>query len=193
MKRADRAPTDPVHSSLLSLRFPQCELLRFGSNSTGLCRLMARMTPIRANIVGRQRLMYSAAVRQSSFAITAVKESAMKSGAVILAVLFGVSGSAFSNPAFAQTAVGGATKQTAIGGPPKHYPLGGTAQQGSPVVTTPKGRSTPVTPPSVSTTATPPSPASTAAPSPSIVKCVYKGACVGPTKEPTNALPAKGM
>jgi hypothetical protein len=78
---------------------------------------MARMTPIRANIVGRQRLMYSAAVRQSSFAITAVKESAMKSGAVILAVLFGVSGSAFSNPAFAQTAVGGATKQTAIGGP----------------------------------------------------------------------------
>jgi len=62
VKRADRAPTDPVHSSLLSLRFPQCELLRFGSNSTGLCRLMARMTPIRANIVGRQRLMYSAAV-----------------------------------------------------------------------------------------------------------------------------------
>jgi hypothetical protein len=29
------------HWSLLSLRFPQCALLRFGSSSTGLCRLIA--------------------------------------------------------------------------------------------------------------------------------------------------------
>jgi hypothetical protein len=43
------------HRSLASLRFPQCGLLRFGSNSTGLCRLIACIMSIRASIVGPPR------------------------------------------------------------------------------------------------------------------------------------------
>ena len=78
----------------------------------------------------------------------------MKSGAAIQAVLIGVflglCGSGFSDPAFAQSAVGGRAKPTAIGGPTK---------QNSPVLPGNKAGSTTATPPST-------------------VKCV-KGSCKG--------------
>jgi hypothetical protein len=40
------------HWSLFNFRFPQCGLLRFGSNSSSLRRLIACNMPIRANIMG---------------------------------------------------------------------------------------------------------------------------------------------
>jgi hypothetical protein len=43
---------DRFHWSLLSFRFPQCLSLRVESNFRSTFRFNARMTPIRANIVG---------------------------------------------------------------------------------------------------------------------------------------------
>jgi hypothetical protein len=78
----------------------------------------------------------------------------MKSGAAIRAILigvfFGLCGSGFSDPAFAQSAVGGPAKPRAIGGPTK---------QNSPVLPGNKAGPTAATPPST-------------------VKCV-KGSCKG--------------
>jgi hypothetical protein len=63
---AGRCVAQTDHSSLLSFRFPQCVLLRSGLNSRTTCRFSARMTPIRANIVG---LRFSAARINISIAI----------------------------------------------------------------------------------------------------------------------------
>lgn len=119
------------------------------------------------------------------------------------------------NPALAQTAVGGGAKKPVIVGGPgtvKPNAIGGPAPTNTAVVVKPKVGtiSAPPTPP-VTTAVVPPPPASTAgAPPPatngapaasakgtaptSIVKCAVKGACVGPTKQPTTPSPppAKG-
>jgi hypothetical protein len=124
----------------------------------------------------------------------------MKSGAVISIVLLGVFGGALAGPALAQNALGGPKKQTAVGGPApvKQNMLGGPAPANTYVVVKPKIGTMSASPTPPVTTAVVPPPPGPAAGSPppatkgaptSVVKCAVKGACVGPTKQPTEPSP----